>query len=110
MAPQLSLPSIGRSALRPGRVGRQSRSGTRGDPLGGNRIEQFGIIEPVARLGLVDRLFGQLPVAFRVEHLGATRGACRPVLELRLRYDANVEQHVREAVAAEMRRQALIAS
>src|SRR5947209_11652605 len=107
MTDQLSLPNItpSRSGLR--RVGRQLWPWSRGDLLGCDLAEQFRVLEPVACLGRLDRLLRELVVAVPIKSLTAARRIRDPIGKCERRNDVNVEQHVGESVAAEMRRQPL---
>src|SRR5215475_9050194 len=98
MADQLSLPNI----AHPDICG-FLRTRTRRKFLGDDRLEQFGIVEPIARLILGYGLLEQLLVAVAVQHTVATRRAGRPACEFRLGDDMDIEQHGGKAVAAEMR-------
>src|SRR6516164_8041302 len=70
MADQLSLPNIAHPDIR-GFL----RTRTRRKFLGDDRLEQFGIVQPIARLILGYGLLEQLLVAVAVQHTVATRRA-----------------------------------
>src|SRR6266700_4667030 len=107
MADQSSLPSIWGSDMRLRGFGGRSRSRSRRDLLGRDRLEQHGIIQPKSRLGRLYRLAGEFVVVVRVQYPFVARHACHPIRKPRLRYHVNVEQHLGKAITAEMRRQAL---
>src|SRR5476651_2489921 len=103
MADQSSLPSIGSSDMRLRGFGGQPRPRSRRDLLGRDGLEQPGIVEPKGRLGHLDRLPGEFVIALRVQNPFGARRTCHPIGKRKWRYDVNVEQHLRKAIAAEMR-------
>src|ERR1700761_7664218 len=98
IAAQVSLPSIGGPDL----CG-QFRSRSRRDALGRDAQEKFGVVQTIERLVLGHGLLRQFLVAVEIERRIAMHGLAGPVGEFVLRNDMNVEQHVRETIAAEMR-------
>src|SRR5258708_35172103 len=99
MADQSSLPSIGGSDMRLRGLRRQSRPRGGRDHLGGDGLEQPGIVEPVGRIGGLDRLPGEFFVALRVENPDGAGCAFYPVGKRKLGYGVKLGPHVWETIA-----------
>src|ERR1700735_3545322 len=110
IADQLSLPSIGGSAIRLGGFGGQSRARRRWDHLRRDGGAQLGISEPKGRPGGCERLPGEFRVAFLVQDQIAAGRVFYPIGKCKLRDDMDVEQHLGKTIAAEMRREALVSA
>src|ERR1700687_4897022 len=108
MASPLSLPSIGKSPrLQRCPFHARLRARRRRYLLGRDRSKQLRIGQTVNLRLVLDRRLGDLLIALLIKRPRGVRGVLNPFRKLLRRYDVDVEMHVRESIAAELRRQAL---
>src|ERR1700682_4125809 len=107
MASQVTLPSIGAPRGQSGSLHARLHPWRRRQFLRDNRCEDVRISQAVNLRLVLHRRLGDLEIAPLVKRLSSVRGVLSPFCKLLWRYDVNVEMHVSESVAAELRRQAL---
>src|ERR1700730_12002986 len=106
MPAHVSLPSVG-TPRQCSAYSARRRSRRRRQFLGDDRFVEVWIGKAVNRRRVLYRGLGDLLIAALVKCLVGTCGVLRPFRKLLRWYDVDVEVHVGESVAAEMRRQAL---
>src|ERR1700712_3670426 len=106
MASQVSLPSIGASCRQGGSLHARLRTGRGRYLLRGDGLKEVWIGQAIDRLLVLHRGFGNLLIAMLVKRLVGERRVLHPFRKVRRRHHMDIEVHVREPVAAEMRREA----